>query len=65
MDKLLCWNCKSLQPYKVCERIRKRIAYGKEYSYNEKYGVCEICNKEIDVPDLFNENECAFEKLIN
>lgn len=56
-DGLLCWKCHKVVPYSVVHRRRVRTIGGKDYEYQEKYGVCDICGEEITVPGLIDENE--------
>ena len=56
-DKLLCWKCHKLVPYSVDRRKRVRTIGGKDYEYQESFGICDICGEEITVPGLADENE--------
>ncbi len=58
---LLCWKCRKLVPYTIESRHRSRVVNGKEYEYNERYGVCSLCHSEISVPGLIDENEKRFD----
>ena len=55
-DGLLCWKCHKVVPYSVVHRRRVRTIGGKDYEYQEKYGVCDICGEEITVPGLIDEH---------
>ena len=60
---LLCWKCRKEVPYSVEHRKRIRIIGGKEYSYQESFGKCNICGEEITVPGLADENERILDSI--
>ena len=60
-DGLLCWKCKKIVPYTIETRHRLRTINGKEYEYNERYGICSKCHSEISIPGLIDENENRFD----
>ena len=39
-----------------CQSLHPIEALGVEYTYLEKYGVCENCGCEICVPEYYEEN---------
>ena len=63
-EGLLCWKCREQVPYSVKYRKRIRTVDDKQYEYMEKYGQCDICNSEIMVPGLDDENEKLFDSII-
>lgn len=54
--KILCNYCHKTSLYKTCEKPVTKEALGVEYTYLEKYGVCENCGCEICVPEYYEEN---------
>ena len=54
--KLPCNYCHKISLYKTCEKPITKEALGVEYTYLEKYGVCENCGCEICVPEYYEEN---------
>ena len=62
-DGLLCWKCRKAVPYSVVHRRKVRTIGGKDYEYQEKYGVCDICGEEIAVPGLIDENEKLLDSI--
>lgn len=54
--KLPCNYCHKTSLYKTCEKPVIKEARGVEYTYLEKYGVCENCGCEICVPEYYEEN---------
>lgn len=62
-DKLLCWKCHKLVPYSVDRRKRVRTIGGKDYEYQESFGICDICGEEITVPGLADENERILDSI--
>ena len=58
---LLCWKCRKIVPYTIKVRHKSRSINGKNYEYNERYGICSVCHSEISVPGLMDENENRFD----
>lgn len=54
--KILCNHCRKKSLYKTCEKSVTKEALGVEYTYLEKYGVCENCGCDICVPEFYEEN---------
>lgn len=63
-EGLLCWKCREEVPYTIKYRKKIRAVDEKQYEYMEKYGQCDICNSEIMVPGLDDENERLFDGII-
>ena len=62
-DGLLCWKCQKVVPYSVYSRKRVRTIADVEYEFIERYGKCDLCNEEITVPGLDDENERIFDAM--
>lgn len=62
-DVLLCGNCRKKVSYKILRRRVTTVVHGVEIPYEESYGVCDECHKELYVPGLEDQNEILIEEL--
>lgn len=61
--KLLCSKCRKRVSYHILQRPAKRLIKGVGIEYEESYGICDECGREIFVPGLDDQNEENIEKL--
>ena len=63
MHEVLCWNCRKKVSYRIKARKEERLIKGTSYSFNEKYALCNICDEEIMVPGLDDENDREIDNI--
>lgn len=61
LDKVLCADCRSVQPYEIRTEQHMREWNGKKYNYNKRIAVCSKCGHRVVVPGLDDLNETEFE----
>ena len=59
-NKILCVHCKKVVSYQIHSRPGVAWVKGKKIEYEDNYGVCDECHKEVKVPEL----EDRMKKLI-
>ena len=62
-EGLFCTKCRNLVPFSIKKRQRERVVNGQKFVYTERYGICQKCQHEIDVPGLFDDNERKFDVI--
>lgn len=61
--ELLCEHCRRKITYKIYRRQQTAVIGDMEIPYEESYGVCDSCHKELCVPGLNDQNELIIEEL--
>ncbi len=61
LDKVLCADCRSLQPYDIRTEQYMREWNGKKYQFNKRVAVCRKCGGIVTVPGLDDLNEEEFD----
>lgn len=61
MDKVLCADCRSIQPYDIYTEQLPRYWNGHEYTFNKRIAICKNCGHRVTVPGLDDLNETEFE----
>lgn len=62
-QQVLCWNCRTKTGYTIKSRKSVRTIKGSEYTYNERYALCNTCGEEVMVPGLSDTNEHELDNL--
>lgn len=61
MDKVLCAECRSMQPYDIHTEQVTREWNGEQYTFNKRVAICRHCGQRLTVPGLDDLNETEFE----
>ena len=61
MDKVLCGECRSIQPYDIRTEHSEREWNGHTYTFNKRIAICQNCGQRVTVPGLDDLNEQEFE----
>lgn len=63
-DMVFCLACDKFQPYRVEKRRIDSLIKGVPFDYDELYGVCVGCGKEVYVRELNDQNVAELNKCI-
>lgn len=63
-DMVFCLGCDQYQPYRVETRRIDSLIKGIPFDYDELYGVCVGCGKEVYVRELNDRNVAELNKCI-
>lgn len=61
LNKVLCAECRSLQPYDIRTEQTVRSWNGADYAFNKRIAICKKCGNQVTVPGLSDLNENDFE----
>lgn len=61
LDKVLCADCRSIQPYDIRTEKCRREWNGIEYTFNKRIAICRRCGNRVTVPGMDDINENEFE----
>ena len=62
MNRAYCSKCNEEVIYLISERPTVKLMRGRKYTFTEKFALCSVCDTEIHIPALIEENTIEHNK---